>query len=158
MSTEDKTPDSDDEAAIEAVRRHRVSLRRAMAHLAETIDAPAGRDQPEWCARVVADLDALANAWQTHIATTEGPDGLHEELVDYAPRLAHAVDKLKREHLDLAATVGAARDRVITIGESNDVEGARDALVDLLAGIRRHQHRGADLIYEAYNVDISTGD
>ena len=37
------------------------------------------------------------------------------------------------------------------------VEAIRESLVDVLRSISRHRQRGADLVYEAYHVDIGGG-
>ncbi len=44
-----------------------------------------------------------------HIASTEGPEGLHAELLAQAPRLANAVSRLVSEHEALTQGAGPAR-------------------------------------------------
>jgi hypothetical protein len=38
------------------------------------------------------------------------------------------------------------------------VAGVRDQVVAVLSGLVRHRQAGADMVYEAYNVDIEAGD
>ena len=100
-------------------------------------------------------LNELLREIDTHIEITEGADGLYEEIGVTAPRLAHALDELRAEHAEmktrtqaLAAKVEAApRDRA-------PVAETRDAVGQLLGFLVKHRQRGADLVWEAYELDI----
>lgn len=94
-----------------------------------------------------------------HIASTEGPEGLHAELLAQAPRLANAVSRLVSEHEALTQGAGPAR----RTGQSMHSGGRTSRLsghwgTDVVADISRHRQRGADLIYEAYEHDIGGED
>jgi hypothetical protein len=56
----------------------------------------------------------------------------------------------------MATAIGALRERVG--GDALDVDAVREDVVDLLADISRHRHRGADLIWNSYDLDIGQGD
>ena len=43
-------------------------------------------------------------------------------------------------------------------GDVSQVQDVREEALGLLQAIARHRQRGADLIYEAYSVDIEGGD
>ena len=75
------------------------------------------------------------------------------------PRLAHAAEKLRVEHAVISAAIDRGSVAVRSAGEDpGGVEDAREAVLKLLQQLIRHRQRGADLVYEAYNVDIEAGD
>ena len=82
-----------------------------------------------------------------HIDITEGPNGLHRELLRTAPRLSGAVARLAREH-------ALIRDLVDDPEIEADVDRVRDLGTALLGRLVRHRQRGSDLIYEAYTAEI----
>jgi hypothetical protein len=134
--------------SLAAARRHRVELLAAIQAFEKAIAAPA-RD-PRWRELVTERLRALREAFGEHVVLTEGPDGLYAELLAHAPRLAHGVDALVREH----AVVLAALDRLSLRMPTMDVERIRSKASDRLLQLARHRQRGADLVYEAYATDI----
>ena len=79
--------------------------------------------------------------------------------MERAPRLAGKLRRLQDEHPSVAQQIGTALGRL----EGGEVGGedsswpldrARDDLQRLLGSIVRHRQSGADLVWEAYNVDI----
>jgi hypothetical protein len=62
--------------------------------------------------------------------------GEHTELTDLSTKLIDRIDVVELERI--AEEAGAVRD---------------DAM-SLLTAVARHRQRGADLIYEAYQVDV----
>src|SRR5437764_1327624 len=104
---------------------------------------------PAWRSGVARQLARLRAAFADHVAVTEGPGGLYASLLDDAPRLAHEVDVLVREHGDVRATLDALAERVDT-----EPERLRAWANDVLRELSRHRQRGADVIYEAYTTDI----
>jgi hypothetical protein len=110
--------------------------------------APTG--EAGWRGGVMTRLADLREAFAEHIAVTEGHDGLYAELLGHAPRLAHGVDVLVRDHGRLRHALEAVWVRA---------PGARPQELrawagDLLRDLYRHRQRGADLVYEAYQTDI----
>ena len=100
----------------------------------------------------------VRDAFDQHIIVTEKPDGLYEEILDRAPRLAGNVDGCKDEHPDIDAAIGqddrATRGRRRSAGDEWPLDKARDDLQRLIGRVIRHRQKGADLVWEAYNVDI----
>jgi hypothetical protein len=144
--------------ALGAARQPREALWRTVGELEAAVVAPApGRIGP-WAERVASRLDAVAAAWEDHVEAAERPGGLYEEVVGREPRLAHAVDRLKLEHLSVRATILEVRERARDVGEDAQVAEVRAETLDLLHALAVHRHRGVDLVYEAYNADISAGD
>ncbi|BCB79716.1 hypothetical protein GCM10022251_40500 [Phytohabitans flavus] len=137
-------------ASLAVARRHRVALLHSIQAFARALAAPAG--DPGWRPRVSTRLLGLRGAFAEHIVLTEGPDGLYAELLDHAPRLAHGVHVLVREHAAVATAMSALQRQVDQPGPS--VEELRACSSDLLRELSRHRQRGADLVYEAYETDI----
>jgi hypothetical protein len=119
-------------------------------------DVDAKRDT--WIVAVGVALDGLADAWEEHVAFTEGPDGLFEELLGETLEVASEIDRLRRDHEVLEAHVARARQLL-----AQPTAGPEDTRVLLvLTGIAKlddhHRRRGADLLYRVYSVDVSAGD
>ena len=145
--------------ALEAARRRRQTLHDALVHLEQGISSPAAGRIPEWSTTVTKEMVSLRDAFEQHVIVTEKPGGLYEEIMERAPRLAGKLRRLQDEHPSVAQRIGEALDRV----EGGEVGGedsswpldrARDDLQRLLGSIVRHRQSGADLVWEAYNVDI----
>ena len=142
--------------ALERARRQRASLRRALSAVEDALAAPAAGRAAEWNHRLVAALEHLAEVFELHVAVTEPPGGLYEEVLEIAPRLANLVERFRREHREIARSIeqGLARARTLNAEDAEEVERLRERLTLLLGRLVRHRQRGADLLYEAYAVDI----
>ena len=135
-----------------AVRRH---VRDCMMDVEGALTGPVGADEAAWWNRMVGPLAALQEAFRHHVAVTEAPGGVHDEIVAYAPRLAHARDRLVDDHVEITAALDRLCRPTIPSGE---VGAAREATLHLLGLLSRHRHRGADFVYDAYDFDIGGGD
>jgi hypothetical protein len=87
---------------------------------------------------------------------TERPQGLYEEIAQRAPRLAGKIERLREEHPELRDGTQQliARLETTPIGDLWELPAARDDLQRLLGRLVRHRQLGADLVWEAYNLDI----
>ncbi|HEU4424121.1 MAG TPA: hypothetical protein VFR67_16445, partial [Pilimelia sp.] len=99
-----------DGASGAAARRHRAELLHTITRFERALALPA--DDVDWCDEVDDLLRGLREAFSEHVAVTEGPDGLYGELVDHAPRLAHGIEGLQREHAALLASMDSLHGRV----------------------------------------------
>ena len=61
---------------------------RNAAIVFEQISSDVGARPSTWIVAVGVALDGLADAWEEHVAFTEGPDGLFEELLDDSVEVA----------------------------------------------------------------------
>lgn len=141
-------------------RRQRARIRRsellgAMERLEATVAKPAAPNG--WPGAVDASLLELGDALRAHILEVEAPDGLLAEIVDVAPRLVAEVNTIKKEHVDLVRSWSRARQSLRGDGEASVTE-VRRRVISLLGRLAIHRQRGADLVYEAYNVDIAAAD
>jgi hypothetical protein len=144
--------------ALTAAAPGRERLWAAVAELEQALAAPAPGRVDDWRARAEARLEALRAEWDNHVQTTEGDDGLFAEIMDMEPRLAHAIDRLRHEHRELADEMSGANAALGRVADEDGVTKTRTELVQLLARLSLHRHRGVDLVYDAYNTDISADD
>ncbi|HZD71264.1 MAG TPA: hypothetical protein VFA45_20890 [Actinomycetes bacterium] len=135
--------------ALQAAKGQRLSLRRAIGELQEVLAAPSGAADVD---RMISVLDHLRVVFGVHVEVTESPGGLYEEIMEIAPRLANLIARFKREHAAITAAITRGRDELRA--ESAPLAELQDHLDHLLQALVRHRKRGADLVYEAYHVDI----
>ena len=143
---------------LDAVRIRRDDLYEAVLGLERALAVPAG-DAPEaWAAMLAGPVVRLQEVLASHVSGTEGRGGLFEQVRDDAPHLLHAVGKLVAEHGPLVSDADALAARLGHVKTEADVDGVRDTALALLLELLEHRHRGAELLYDAYQVDISSGD
>lgn len=123
-----------------------ISVRRA-------VGAPTANGE-RWRQRVSRELVQLARAADQHVTETEAPNGLLAEIIEEAPRLWREVDGLRAEHVKLVEGCARALDQVR--GTDSPLL-LRRRVNSLLGRFERHRYRGADLVYEAFDVDIGGG-
>lgn len=144
--------------ALAAAGPKRERLWSAVGLLEQALTAPAPGRVDVWRARTATALEALRGEWGDHRRVTEADDGLFVEIMDREPRLAHAIERLRHEHRELADEMRAVASALGRVGDEDGVAGIRTELVQLIARLSLHRHRGVDLVYDAYNTDISAGD
>ncbi len=154
---QDHSPE--DHALLKEIRRRRSELRDSMGalELALAAPAPAGRTE-HWVGRVRAALLELSGDFRQHVAATEGPNGLYQDLLRSAPRLSGPVDRLTEDHAVIHDRLEGVLALVEPPAAPGDVAQVRDLGTALLGRIVRHRQQGADLVYEAYEVDIGGDD
>jgi hypothetical protein len=118
---------------LEAVRQRRAELRESMAAFEASLEAP---DEA-----LLAAVRRISGDFALHVEVTEGPDGLHQAILAGDLRLANQVNALAMEHGEITAQL-------------DDPAKLREQGGELIAKLRRHQQRGADLIHEAFQADI----
>ena len=139
---------------LEQARQQRAELGESMAALEAALTLPAGAG-PVWRRRVRAALTELSHDLRDHAELTEQDGGFYADIGLTAPRLTHGVETQLGEHAEALAEVErllAERDEGLRDPEA--VEAHREACIQLLGRLVRHRQRTADLIYEAYAVDI----
>ena len=115
---------------------------------------PATADSSRWTQRVEAALAEVSEQVRAHVDITEGPKGLHVELLEASPRLAGPVADLTRDHLLIRGRIDDLLTRVAGPDAAAPVDDVRTAATVLLGRLVRHRQRGADLVFEAYQFDI----
>jgi hypothetical protein len=144
-------------SALSEARLRRKTLHDSLVHLEEKISSPAAGRIPDWTAAVLKGMTEVRDAFAQHVIVTEKPDGLYDEILERAPRLAGNVRRLREEHPEIVTATDELIGKLeqIEIGsEGWPLDRARDDLQRFIGSVIRHRQRGADLVWEAYNVDI----
>jgi hypothetical protein len=135
------------------VRARRAELRQSISGLERALAGAAG-DGRGWARRVDEAAAQLAGDFEVHVAVTEGTDGLYQDLHRTAPRLASPVAELTADHGLVRERIEGLRACLDKVEGPGDVARVRELGTDLIGVLLRHRQRGADLVYEAYQVDI----
>ena len=122
-----------------------VELPSVTTGLARSLSQAAGG--PGWVRDVAAQLVHVRVALLDHIQVTEGPSGRYAQLLRDAPRLAPGIHELVIEHAALIAALDDAR-------PVDDPQRLHAAVTWLVARLSQHRQHGADLIHEAYSIDV----
>jgi len=140
--------------ALEVAARHRRELREALVAFEGALASPMG-DRVTWHAEATDALESLGHAFEDHVAATEASGGLYDEVRDTAPHLRTKANRLREEHPAITAALIAASARLIAPpADEADADAARDELQRLMGQIVRHRQHGADLVWDAYAIDI----
>lgn len=142
---------------LEEVRRRRAELRESMSELELALAAPVNAHRTRWIHRVQVALMELSADFHLHVQVTEGPGGLHRDLLAASPRLSGAVAHLVQDHQvindrleDLLAYLRSV--------EVVDPENVRTLATALLGRLARHRQHGADLVFDAFQLDLGGED
>src|SRR6476659_6188939 len=142
-------------ATLEEVVRRRADLHQAILGLERAAAAPAGGNEEQWQAGVVAALEDVEDEIVDHIEVTERDHGLYDEIIDVAPRLTRNIEVLRSEHPEMQAATSALRARLASAPVRGDdaVAEARHAIEHVLAQLVSHRRRGADLFLDEDSAD-----
>ena len=138
---------------VDTARVRRRELGEAMNQLEFSLTGPMASEG--WLDGVREALSDLRESVVEHIGVTEGSGGLLEEIQDAAPRLSNEIGFIEAEHDELLALIEKAE---AAARQSTDRKAIRNRAMSILPRLTLHRQRGADLVYEAYNVDIAAGD
>lgn len=140
--------------ALEAAARRRRELREALVAFEDALASPF-RDIESWRLEVREHLEVLRHAFAVHVEETEQPGGLYDEMADLAHHVAARAKRLRADHPRITeALAEGARRLEGPLASEADVDAVRDDLERIMFRIVRHRQGGADLVWEAYAVDI----
>jgi hypothetical protein len=145
-------------AALAAVQERRDEFYEGILELERAIATPAGDEALAWAADTAGAVEAMRGVLADHIAETEAPGSFYDDVIEHSPHLVNAAKKLQAEHLPLVAALEALALELAAVSDDDGVEAAREAAVELIKALLLHRHRGAELVYDAYNVDVAPGD
>jgi hypothetical protein len=134
-------------------------IRDAVLDLEAAVAAPA--PGPGWVTGVGAGLRRLAEDLSAHAAMEDGPGGLYRRVLADAPRLAGEVRRLRAEIDEISGFVTWLLAVVAAGPVSQGVDWRLDVREDvnvIIGRLIRHRQYDADLIYEAYTVDVGDAD
>jgi len=145
----------DPSPALESARSRRRELLRTMKDVESALAAAAPGRELVWRAAVTHRVVALRDAFEEHVGVTERAGGLFDEILRAAPRLSHEVESLRAEHGLIRTSIAEILEHLMCPPEAAPaVQRAREIVLALLVRISRHRQLGADLVWEAYWVDI----
>lgn len=130
----------------EARERH-----EPMQKAAEALKHAAAETGADRVGEMADALEDVSTALTAHIALTEGQDGTHADLLAAAPRLANDIGLLTKDHEDMEILIDTTR---VVLRSPPDQQVIDEHVNRLLDQIARHRLRDADMVYEAYQVDI----
>jgi hypothetical protein len=156
MSDQDGLEQPEMTPTLAETARRRADLHHALVELEQTISRPAVGRETDWAKTVLRRLQDLAHTLDEHIEVTERPNGLYAEISAKSPRLASKMQLLRDEHPEIRDATNRLITRVeeTPIGDAWPLSEARNDLQRLLGRLSRHRQLGADLVWEAYNLDI----
>ena len=134
----------------------RAEHRRELLHatILDLQEALASEDAATTHATLVAALNRAAKTVGDHVRDAEEPDGLLAEVVRAEPGFSARVEGMHREHQVMLEQIDALlqdpSDRPL-----DDLASAVRGLIDLLDS---HRHRSAELLLDAYSLDLSAGE
>jgi predicted nuclease with TOPRIM domain len=137
------------------IRQRREAVVGAAAALEAALATPA--TDPRWTEGLGNALEHLRATLDEHVTATEAPGGMIDQLRARAPRLSNRIDRLVDEHSTITADVQRLLEHLEhapTERTATDTAAIREQTLELLGEIVRHRHLGADLLYEAYDVDV----
>ncbi len=135
--------------ALQAAAAKRLELQEALSTVEVAAASPSAEEG--WRTRLLEEIEKLRAALLHHIEEVEAEDGLLEEMLAHAPRLANQIASVRHEHTDLSDQIDQV---VLDVRGTVDVIDIRSGVLDTLTAIARHRQRGSDLVYDGYNVDI----
>ena len=157
MPESTRAPDVEGTATLDEVVRRRADLYKAILTLEKAAARPAVERKDRWVEGILEALDELGREIADHIEITERPGGLYTEIVEAAPRLSGNVQRLRDEHPEMRDAAEALRARLAAADEVS-VEETRDEVQRVLGRLVKHRQHGADLLWEAYNLDTGGSD
>lgn len=136
-----------------ATRRER--LYDAMCLVEQRRRPPPG-DPEQWREDLRGAVGQLDDVLADHVAATEASGGFFDELVGQTTgRLTPAVQRLRSDH---QLTRELTRELLVRIELESPPEALQRLADDLLEVLRAHRHKGAELLWEAYGVELGVGD
>ena len=134
------------------VGRNRSQLGRAMQQVELAAAAPSAKES--WLGDLQQSLQQLETEFTTHVDRVQAPDGLLEGIVDTAPRLQLVVEQTRKNHVAVSRSIAEALEMTRSEDANAKHDDIRDATMAVLVALARHRQKGADLIYDAYDIDI----
>jgi hypothetical protein len=132
----------------------------ALHTLEAALSEPAPTRRHQWVETVRGALDALQHALDVQAAGDSEAASLLSEIANDEPRLIPRIDRLRRQHQGLRDGVRATLDELGVQADHGHIDTAeiRDRVAELARRFRHHRAHEADLIYEAVNINLGTGD
>lgn len=150
-----ETADPAPESSPSQVQERRERMFEVTRTLQRRSRPPEG-DVDGWRRQLAEAVEQVQEVVAAHIADTEGTGGFFQELVqESGGRLQAATRRLHRDHERSTALVVELQEALDANAEPTELSQAAD---ELFAQLEAHRHRGSDLLWQAYGVEIGGGD
>lgn len=158
-SRQTMTPEQREIAADDNRTQH-IRLTFSMHRLENSLGQAAPGREEKWLSDVDKALELLIVAMNESKEIVCRDDGLIEEIKHTTPRLLSRIVNLRDEFDGLFQQATTLRDQLKQAANRSNTAftDLRQRMDWLLSGLRHHQAKETDLIYEATNVDIGIGD
>lgn len=152
------SPQGNDQDHVARSREDRARSLDAL-HRVERLAGAAGPSRAHgWRDDLLIALDDLASSLYDQFERSAGDHGLLASLTIDAPNLAPSVEQLRRSQSDLLAALDDLRQELSDLARTVDVADVRRRVGDLTRQIRELRAWEVDLVYEALDLDLGTGD
>ena len=153
-------PSDSRDRATATSRGDRASMLTAMHSLEAALAAGIPARETEWRERVRSSAKTLLSTMQHQSDEFEAKRGLLQNVIQDAPRLVDRVGELRMLHHAALDLLSQLTTQVEPSRSSNTLstDEVRSQFAEVISTIRRLQAIEADLIYEAYQVDLGGGD
>ena len=139
---------------LDAVRKGRSAIADAMLALEDALASPS-TPSAVFIAGVREALASLVSLGVEQLDSLEDTGGLLDDVVLTAPRLSDQVDAVRSQRDDLRGHLSELERAAEAVGEgAGDAHVLRRAGLRLLGEVALYRQRIADLVYEAYFVDL----
>ncbi len=154
-----RTIQPDDSLALAENRTDRERSLHALHELELRAGSPAPGRKVQWLGQVLHALDVLEEMLATQYENSADPDSILSDIQRDQPRLHNRVVQLRRDSRHLHEAVSRLHTQLETTppDDINFVD-VRQRLDRVATELRYHRAKEADLIYEAFNVDLGAGD
>jgi hypothetical protein len=154
-----RTTLADDSVALAENRTDRERSLHALQELELRAGSPAPGREAQWLEQVLHALDTLETMLATQHQNSADDASILADIQREQPRFHNRVVQLRRDYHALHEAVSRLRTQLEAIPpdeiHSTDV---RQRLDRVATELRYQRAREADLIYEAFNVDLGAGD
>lgn len=152
------TADDREQTDIDRSRGDRARSLESL-HAVEKHAGAAGPARPnEWRDDLLAVLDDLATSLHDQYERSASEEGLLSRVIEEAPHLQPGVDELRKRQTSLVEEIDDLRRSLADLTRTPDVDVVRSRVADITAEIRELRAWETDIVYDAYAVDLGTGD
>jgi hypothetical protein len=140
---------------LTGARSRRLALREAIDRLEGALSAPSR--QAGWADKVTRCVAQVRAAFDAHVDEVEAEGGMLVDVLENQPRLAPVVAVLRDEHVAVDDALDQLAGELVALGgelDSDRVASVRRRGIELIGAVVEHRQRGADLVFDAYSVDI----
>jgi phage shock protein A len=103
-------------------------------------------------------IEELSTSLHDQYERSGGDDGLLARVVVETPHLSNSVAELRRTQSKVSDELDHLRQSLTDLSRTVDVAAVRRKVADLTAQIRELRAWETDIVYEAYDFDLGTGD